>query len=53
MFKTRVSYRQGYIKEAEWSGRVCMAKVKVGSLPLIHTTTTAVPDDGSSFASFT
>ena len=52
MFKTQVSYRQGCIREAGWSARVCTAKVKVGFHPLIPTTTTLAPDDGSFFRFF-
>jgi hypothetical protein len=52
MFKTPVSYRQGFTKVV-WLGRVCMGRVRPDFLPYMPTTTTAVPDDGSHFASLT
>src|SRR5690242_16601643 len=51
--KTRASYRRGFIRRI-WLGRDRMAKARTALLLFMRTTTTsAVPDGGRHFASFT
>lgn len=52
MSRTRVSYRQDYIREV-WLARACTVKLQVDFLPFMQTTITAVPDDGRLFSSST
>ena len=51
MFKTQVSYRQGFIKEAAWStrGYTVVVKVKVGFLPFMATLIAAANDGNFDF----